>query len=747
MAEVDALAQSPHPVGSAEAKRQRQRLTEQLQAMGLEVQVQRTRVQYQHPAKLSPRQRIAWVENIIASLPGTAGGQNAAGTVAVMSHYDSVWQGPGAGDAASGVAAVLAAARAATELDQRRNRLLFVLTDGEEMGLFGAQAFFRQHPLASSIDLVLNFEARGNQGPPQMFQTSPGNAGLIGIMSKALSRPVANSLSFEVYRRMPNDTDLTISIGEGIAGLNFAFIDGYPNYHSITDNPQMLSQRSLLQQAQNAVQLTTTLANADLSLANSSANLTYFNLTSALLVSYPLALVWALFGAAALAVLAGLGKALRQHVVTWQSLLAALAAMTAMGLTVNSVFDSFTELYIADAQWRDADFWRFFHLYKLNILGGTLLTLGGVLWLGRRLANGVPWGLIGGLFIALVGIGWWSGRLHLAGLTILASALLLLPARRGLAGADWLAAFALLWLIVSGALVVMLPHASYMGVILALPAGLALLLTKPRVDGNEVSAVSGLLFIPAVLVMGSMLYAVYLGLGTFMPQLPLALLAVLSAGILLPFAPPRSALSTLLVSAGISVLVTAPWQFRFDQRQPQPSGLFTLTDASASQTVWASRDDQPPAWAEAAMGRASQVPLAELIPGSTQSVWRGSTAAANALKGPLLTTTDSGPQSISLSLTEDAPSLRLYFSPADRLQSVSIDSIAVAGSVSSPLILYGAPAGTLIQIQARAQSSLQIHWQTALPGLPPGAPQRPADHMPAPGTWSDTRIWHGIIRL
>jgi hypothetical protein len=68
-------------------------------------------------------------------------GQPSAETVVVGAHYDSVLRAPGASDNASGVAAVLAVARAMTRLTPRTRDLLIVFFDEEERGLLGSRAF------------------------------------------------------------------------------------------------------------------------------------------------------------------------------------------------------------------------------------------------------------------------------------------------------------------------------------------------------------------------------------------------------------------------------------------------------------------------------------------------------------------------------------------------------------------------------------------------------------------------------
>ncbi len=105
-----------------------------------------------------------------------------------------------------------------------RNDVIFLLTDGEELGLLGAAAFVNEHPWAKDVGVALNFEARGTGGPVRMFETSEQNGWLIRRFAQAAPYPRTDSISYEIYRSLPNDTDLTVFKRHGYAGLNFAFI-------------------------------------------------------------------------------------------------------------------------------------------------------------------------------------------------------------------------------------------------------------------------------------------------------------------------------------------------------------------------------------------------------------------------------------------------------------------------------------------------------------------------------------------
>ncbi len=90
----------------------------------------------------------------------------------MMAHYDSVGAGPGAGDDGSGTAALLEVARALAREPDARHGLAWLFTDGEEVGLLGAQAFVEQHPLFPRVGVVVNVEARGSGGPSRRASAS-----------------------------------------------------------------------------------------------------------------------------------------------------------------------------------------------------------------------------------------------------------------------------------------------------------------------------------------------------------------------------------------------------------------------------------------------------------------------------------------------------------------------------------------------------------------------------------------------
>jgi len=190
----------PHPVGSKLNKEVKKRITSELNKLGVSFEEQRTW------ACGSRFNNCAPVENIIATIPGS----DKDSVIALMAHYDSVEMAPGAGDDGAAVAAILETTRALLLDAPFKNSIMLIFTDGEEAGLLGAEAFFKQHPLAKTIDLLLNFEGSGTKGGSMILRTTEANELLINAYSESSGSPYGFSFVKEIFKRMPNDTDFAL---------------------------------------------------------------------------------------------------------------------------------------------------------------------------------------------------------------------------------------------------------------------------------------------------------------------------------------------------------------------------------------------------------------------------------------------------------------------------------------------------------------------------------------------------------
>ncbi|MBE7218188.1 MAG: M20/M25/M40 family metallo-hydrolase, partial [Caulobacteraceae bacterium] len=243
--DVQAIGREPHPTGSAAIEPVRRHILQRLDALGVSAAIHAGEGA-RSPRWAPERLQAAAVQNIVGVLPGR---DPTLPAVAVMAHYDSVPNSPGAADDSAGVAAMLEIARSLAA-DARAGRqslrdVAFVVTDAEEPGLLGAQAFFASDPLARHLGVVVNMEARGDAGRAAMFQTGPRAGALVRLYARAARKPYAASFTAFFASLLPNDTDFSVAREHGLGGLNLAFIGDQLAYHSPLSTPGHLQLSSL----------------------------------------------------------------------------------------------------------------------------------------------------------------------------------------------------------------------------------------------------------------------------------------------------------------------------------------------------------------------------------------------------------------------------------------------------------------------------------------------------------------------
>jgi hypothetical protein len=239
--DIAVIAREPHPIASPANVKVRDYLLGRMAGLGLSPTVQETDAlssSPDYPQWLAG----AHVQNLIGVLPGR---DRAAPALILMSHYDSVPGSPGAADDATGVAVSLEAIRALKARGVPARDVIVLITDGEEWGLSGAEAFFGQHPLARRTGLIINMEARGGGGRANMFETGADNGALIDVFKSNAKGPISSALAVFLYEKMPNDTDFSVPKRMGLSGLNFAFIGRQFDYHSPTSTVANLDPGSV----------------------------------------------------------------------------------------------------------------------------------------------------------------------------------------------------------------------------------------------------------------------------------------------------------------------------------------------------------------------------------------------------------------------------------------------------------------------------------------------------------------------
>lgn len=380
MADVTALAQAPHPTGSAQITKVRDHLLTRMGELGLEVSV-RPDQGFHANGKDGRSLTVAAVQNLAGVLPGT---DRDLPAILVMSHYDSVHNSPGAADDAAGVAAALEIARALKAGGPAERDVIFLFTDAEEPGLLGAEAFFARDPLAQRVGLVVNLEARGDAGRAAMFQTGPGNGALISVFARQAKGPSANSLASTVYARMPNDTDFTHAVREGLPGLNLAFIDNQLAYHTPLARPDHLEKGSLQHVGDQTLPTIRALADAA-ELPAKTADAIYSDLLGQFLVSYPPPVGWALLGLAAALILVAAWRALTLGAASGWEIARGVAGLLLTGTTAALI------LHLAGRLLMIQDIQRYYGLlvgFDQLLWGAGLLAIAAGLGVATAMARG-----------------------------------------------------------------------------------------------------------------------------------------------------------------------------------------------------------------------------------------------------------------------------------------------------------------------------------------------------------------------
>ena len=393
--DVEAIARRPHPTGSAENARVRNYLGARMRSLGLEVRLApaRGRPSSYYAERVGPELPVT---NIVGVLPGR---DRTAPALAVMAHYDSVPEGPGAGDDAAGVAAALEIARALKAGPQPARDVVFLITDGEEMGLVGASAFFNSErrprlgppdPLSRRIGAVLNMEARGAGGRVHMFETGPGNGPMVAVLAAEAKNPTANSLAVFIYENlMRNATDFTVTRALGLPGLNYAFVGRGVHYHEPTDTPENLDRGSLQHMGDQVLPVARALSAAR-TLPGGGSNAVYSDVLGVKLLMYPAWGGWLVLGLSAL-----LAAFAWRRLPPWRDVLvgalAAVALLLLSGGALRLLMMAATSLVEAQA------FYRNFALYEAAMALACLFVAVLVLALavrGGRAASGVWLGFV-----------------------------------------------------------------------------------------------------------------------------------------------------------------------------------------------------------------------------------------------------------------------------------------------------------------------------------------------------------------
>ena len=716
MLQLEAISKKPHPLGSLAHEEVRDYIVSALRDAGLSPEIQKAvgvNQEWDGPV------RAATVENIVARLKGTENTK----AILLVGHYDSVPTGPGASDDGAAVAAMLETARALKAGAPLKNDVILLFSDGEEAGLLGAEAFVNEHPWAKDVGLVLNFEARGSSGPSMMFETSNHNGWLIREFAKATPAPRAHSLAYEIYRLLPNDTDLTVFKNTGYPALNFAYINGLSHYHTQLDSFSEVDERSVQHQGSYALSLARHFGNLSLG-EMPETNAVYFDLFGAVLAHYSYGWILPLTSLTLLLFAGVLFVGMRNGRLNFKG----------MGLGFISVLLSLLASALAGTLvWRMID--------KLKPVSG-IKPSGETYYPGLFLVG----------FVALA--------------VAISAGLFVLFRKR--ASAENLAVGALFWwAVLMVATSFYLPGASYL---LTWPLlfsliglGVRLSLKRDAAASFKGWAILCLCAIPGIVLLAPTIEQVFVGLTLNWIGLVMALV-VLLLGLLIPHldlitAANKWSLAMASMLIFVGCVVAGSLASGNDANQPKLDSIFYGLNADSGTAVWASADRKADEWTSQFFNEdAADGVLPEFFSANSTGKYLQSPAPVEALAAPnieaLEDDSQDGVRKLRLRITSPrhANLLSLYVDSKAEVLRATVNGRPVDGNATSAALkraqqwslrYYSVPPdGIEVSAEIKTSEPLKLRVVDQSYGLPAlqgkSLRARPADIIPAPISITDS---------
>ena len=731
MKDVQAIATVPHPIGSTEIEATRQYLMQRMTAQGLapEMRDQTIVVTRRHSADAAIGGRV---RNIVGELKGS---DPALPAIVLMAHYDTAPLSPGAGDDTAGVAVALEVARALKAGGPLRRSIIFLMTDGEEVGLLGAHAFFESDPLRQRTGLVVNLEARGDSGRTLMFQTGANNRPLIEAYRRNVAAPASDALMVTIYKQMPNDTDLTAALERDYAGMNFAFVGHQMAYHTPLSTPESLNRRSVQHMGAQILPLLRDFAQAQ-KIDRDAGDMVFADLFGQYFIAYPAGLggwlaLLVIGGAFAMIVAAVARRSVNGRDVvrgTGAAIALLLAVATMLMLAQRLVALSLSDIaspyaMVGQFPW---------------ILGATLLLgLGtGALAIdnaarGRRklsILGIVAAGLIASILGEFSQIPLWLG--------LAAGLLLFLSAGRPADLAGWFAGAMIVLALAALALQIGLPlgaHALVWPLALLLPA-LALLLFAPGRAAQPAVMIG--LALPSALLAGLMArtgYDLFVMMGVTEPAIiaPFVMLTLLALTPLLWSLHALPRIGMLFAAAGLVLCAVAGIRGQTPSAaSPELAEAFRIVDVDTGHALWVSGKPDKSGWVMATLAQDGDKPrLRSIAPLAKDEQWTAKAKPAPFAAPRLdVTATENGTTrriDIRAANGNAGRYIRIYVKPTVDLTGLRLMDRPVEGTFDagkwSQIIFHASGDGEVhLSLQAGRSGQIEVRMAEVRGGAPTG---------------------------
>lgn len=304
MTQLEAVASAPRPMGSAEHEEAVATIQERLGELGVDSQVVEGVV-----TRNDFNQVFAGrLRNVIARIPGT----DSTGTVAMLSHFDSLPTSMNANDGGLGVAALLETVRAIKAGPPLTNDVVLWFGDADETTALNA-LLLQDHPWFRDVRFGFAFEAPGVTGPSVLTFAGQGDP---DVEPPLLSLGEEETLSLggsalvsddgrwlrEALEAVPDVTvalplndlglgaspDLGMSMwGTDAAGVSFSQIRDSSGYHTILDRPDRVAPASLQQAGDISLALARHFGDLELTDVPESGGLVAFTVAPGQTVTYP----------------------------------------------------------------------------------------------------------------------------------------------------------------------------------------------------------------------------------------------------------------------------------------------------------------------------------------------------------------------------------------------------------------------------------------------------------------------------
>ncbi len=696
----------PHPTGTESASAVRDFIVARMKQLDFDVSVQEATsineryVRYGYPVV------AGHVRNVIARRHGRSGGP----TVLLEAHYDSRELAPGASDDGYGVAVLLETARALRATPPPLHDVILLFTEGEEQGLLGAKAFARDDALSRDIAVVVNVDTRGSRGAGLMFETSDRASDLVETLARVTPRVTAASLAQEVYRRMPNDTDLSVWLAAGRAGMNFGSIDGFERYHQPTDTVANADPGTVQQLGDGALAMIRALADRDPVVSPADHDDVYFDL-GRLFVRYDSRAALPIGAIALAGLIAATIVGLRRRLVTARGVLLGMAATLVLPVLAGALA------------------WL---LLRVSTAASPEL-------LQSTVRGAVRHGCLGVFLLLGAGVAWLASvaSFRRAGPTSLWLGACLLPATLAVLSA-WKvpgASFPFTWASLAASAAAVAWTAS--SAIRSRPwTSWALHLAPPAI---------------ACLVAAPLVWQVAIAFG---PAAGPAL-AALGALVVLPAPMVTEARSveggrfgaTTLLAAAAALWVSTVSAPPFDAGSPRPDSLVYAVDDDAGRATWLSMEASADAWTAQVLGRATLEARPELNPRHPERRMLGAPAPMTAHRGPhisvLSDTTSESARTLRLhvSLAPGTEGVELFVPPVAKVRSARVEeaSFGLAGDGWLDLAYAGPPEDGLDFEVTTAPGPVSLTVVAQSRGLPVGVGLQPRPEALMPEVSSPTR--------